>query len=423
MSHSKSNLTQDPSSSRDALLQRFQKVQNTTETLCGHLPPEDHMLQCHQDTSPLKWHLGHTAWFFERFILEMLLDKTPVHPQYNKVFNSYYESQGTPFTRSLRGDISRPTLDKVHAYRQEIQRHISDALQSKAVDDEVLYRVLLGINHEEQHQELMLMDLKFNLHINPLGPVYQDDIAKTHNASIPLTWTHVDGLETSLGHNDAHSSHKFSFDHEGPKHLRRLESFKWASRHVTNKEWREFIEDGGYTNPRLWLSDGWSHINANKIDAPLYWKRSGDDWLRFCLKGWVPLEEEAPVCHVSLYEADAFATWCGKRLPTEFEWEHMANQAKVKGNFLESQKLCPESGDDVFGNLWTLTGSPFISYPGYKNNPNALGEYNGKFMIGQNVLRGGSCFTPTDHIRASYRNFFYPHHRWAMQGLRLADNH
>ncbi|MCG8424335.1 MAG: ergothioneine biosynthesis protein EgtB [Proteobacteria bacterium] len=435
---------------RAELASRYAGVRATTEHLCAPLEIEDYVIQAMPDVSPPKWHLAHTTWFFETFVLEPFGSKgcayTPSHPSYRVLFNSYYESVGQQHARPERGVLSRPPLSEVRAYRQRIDGYVLELLAAADSGDwdEIANRVVLGLNHEQQHQELLLMDTKYNFSRNPLAPAYRaqtDDRDRDSSAvhprpdssPAPMTWIGFEGGVHQFGY----AGQGFCYDNEKPVHRGLVAPFRIASRLVTNGEYLEFIEDGGYDEPGYWLSDGWATVQAERWRAPLYWHERDGAWFEFTLGGMNPLACTQPVVHVSYYEADAYTRWRGKRLPTEYEWELLARELPVQGNLAESGFFHPRpaspigdaaSGRDayratqVFGDVWEWTQSPYSRYPGYQPLAGALGEYNGKFMCNQFVLRGGSCLTPQSHLRATYRNFYYPHQRWNTQGLRLAED-
>jgi len=392
--------------------------------LCAPLSVEDHSLQPMPDASPAKWHLAHTTWFFETFILSQYGDPfRSFHPSFRNLFNSYYNAVGDRPLRALRHVLSRPSLDEVHAYRIYVDEAMVHLLTTELPSDAITL-ITLGLNHEQQHQELIVTDVKNGLWTNPLRPAYKASTGS--NAGVlasSLQWQSFPEGVYDVGFD----GDGFAFDNEGPRHKVYLNAFRLASRLVTNGEYLEFMRDGGYTTPTLWLSDGWDTVNSNRWSAPLYWEQRDGDWWNYTLEGMQPLTLNQPLCHVSYYEADAFARWAGARLATEFEWEIAARPLPVAGNFLECGALHPQpaSGNaplaQMFGDLWEWTASAYIPYPGFKPIAGAVGEYNGKFMCNQMVLRGGSCATPLSHIRHSYRNFFPPHARWQFMGVRLAD--
>jgi ergothioneine biosynthesis protein EgtB len=393
---------------------RYAAVRRLSLDIAAPLSDADACVQPHPDASPAKWHLAHTTWFFETFLLRDHVAGYRLHDEsWAYLFNSYYEGEGQRHPRAERGLISRPSLDEVRAWREAV-----DAAMLAAMDDLPADLVALGLNHEQQHQELMLMDLKASFFENPLYPPVWDAAPPRAPAAAPgeHEWIANPGGLIEIGH----QGDAFAFDCEGPRHKVWLEPYAIADRPVTNAEWRAFIADGGYANPLLWLSDGWAWVRANEVAAPLYWLDGGR---RFGLDGARPIDLAEPVCHISYYEADAFARWAGARLPTEVEWEHAAaSQDPHGGNQLDAAgPVRPRGGDGgLFGNVWEWTASAYLPYPGFRPAEGAVGEYNGKFMCSQMVLRGGCCATPRGHLRASYRNFFYPHQRWMFSGLRLA---
>jgi ergothioneine biosynthesis protein EgtB len=410
-----------------SLLEKYLAVRQTSLQLCAPLSVEDHSLQPMPDASPAKWHLAHTTWFFETFVLaEYMEDYRPFQAEFRNLFNSYYNVVGDRPLRALRHVLSRPGLDEVHAYRDYIDEamvHIlSDHLTPKVVD-----LVTLGLNHEQQHQELILTDVKNGLWTNPLRPAYRA-APEGHEAiapaqALPPEWRNFPGGVHTIGF----EADGFSFDNEGPRHDVYLEPFRLASRLTTNAEYMDFMRDGGYGKAELWLSDGWDCIRNNQWNAPLYWEPRDGEWWHYTLEGMAPLPMDEPVCHISYYEADAFARWAGARLATEFEWEVAVRSCPVEGNLLETGALHPRPAEraetlaQMFGDVWEWTASAYLPYPNFKPAAGAVGEYNGKFMCNQMVLRGGSCATPQSHIRATYRNFFPPHARWQFMGIRLAN--
>lgn len=421
-----------------ALGARFLQVRAATDALAAPLSPEDAQIQSMPDASPTKWHLAHTTWFFETFLLEKFEPNfAPFDASFRVLFNSYYNGVGAKHPRPERGLISRPSLADVKRYRENVTARMVALLQTRAAhDNDIVNLTWLGCNHEEQHQELILTDLKHVLSRNPAKPAYQPRWPLTSVEARHAQWLRYEGGLVEIGHAGA----GFAFDNESPRHKVWLEPFALASHPVTHGEFLQFVEAGGYTQPEWWLSLGWDWVNANQIRAPFYWEARDGQWFTFTLHGMVPIEANTPICHVSYFEADAYARWrsatdpmaSGARLPREAEWEHAAQQLSPKsreGNFLESRALHPlalrEEHDSnqpaqMFGDVWEWTQSSYAAYPGFAPTPGAVGEYNGKFMCNQYVLRGGSCVTPSAHIRASYRNFFPPDARWQFTGLRLA---
>jgi len=403
----------------------YRAVRRATEALCAPLVAEDYVVQAMPDVSPAKWHLAHTTWFFETFVLVPYVSGyEPLDARYHHLFNSYYESVGRPFPRPARGHLSRPTVAEVYAYRAHVDKAMSTLLEGDPGGRSDLDAIVeLGLNHEQQHQELIVTDVKYNLGINPLAPAYQTGAIPRARRSPALTFVDVAGGRVAIGHDGA----GFAFDNERPRHDVWLKPYRLASRLVTNGEYMEFMEAGGYGRPELWLSDGWATVQAQGWEAPLYWQRADGEWRSFTLAGVDAVDEHAPVVHVSYYEADAYARWREARLPTEAEWEHAARDRAVTGNFVESGILHPVTADDaelaqLFGDAWEWTQSAYAPYPGFRPLPGAVGEYNGKFMVSQLVLRGGSCATPQSHVRATYRNFFPPGARWQFTGIRLAGD-
>jgi ergothioneine biosynthesis protein EgtB len=410
-------------------LERYKAIRDQTLNLCAPLKTEDYVVQPVIDVSPPKWHLAHTTWFFETFILKKFSgDYKEFDPSFSYLFNSYYESVGERVDRVNRGNLTRPTVQEVMAYRAYVDAAMEEVYESEKLQDRAQFNRLLeiGLNHEQQHQELLVTDIKYILGHNPLRPRYKE-IARHEKKSNapPLKYIPFEGGLTEIGYAGA----GFSWDNEKPVHQVFLGPFGLANRLITCGEYLEFMNDGAYRDFRHWLSDGWAEVQAKKWEAPMYWFQEDDQWFEYRLGGVQPIEKDAPVTHISFYEADAFATWAGKRLPTEFEWEMAAKTQKhIKGNFVESGNLHPapsHNGPDALqqlnGDCWEWTYSGYFPYPGYKREEGALGEYNGKFMINQMVLRGGSCATPEDHYRVSYRNFFQPELRWQFTGIRLAE--
>ncbi len=401
----------------ESLSDRFARVRTRSLELCEPLAPEDMTVQSMADASPTKWHLAHVTWFFEQFVLAPRLPGyKPVDDGYHYLFNSYYYTAGEMHQRPSRGLLSRPTVDDILAYRRQVDERMSELLET--ADAETAFLVTLGLNHEQQHQELMLTDIKHVLAQNPLTPAYREVVASGGPAAAEQGWHGFPGGIVEIGF----GGDGFCYDNETPRHRCWLEDFGIASRPVTNSEFMEFIAAGGYRTPELWLSDGWATVQAEGWATPLYWRSDGNN---FTLGGLRPLDPNAPVTHVSYFEADAFARWAGARLPTEAEWETASRDVEMTGNFVESDALHPMGRDQsglrqMFGDVWEWTASPYAPYPGFKPLTGSLGEYNGKFMCTQMVLRGGSCATPEDHIRPTYRNFFYPHQRWQFSGFRLA---
>ncbi len=405
--------------------ERFRSVRRKTEELCAPLTPEDMMVQSCEEASPAKWHLAHTTWFFETFLLrEFVPDYKPFHPDFYWLFNSYYNAVSDQPVKKLRGSFSRPSLDEILAYR----RHVNAAMErwiEDGVSDEAAQRVELGLHHEQQHQELLAYDIKNAFWSNPLHPAYREGALPSAGDVPPVKWVEYNGGLVEIGQ----GGRGFCFDNEQPRHKVHLEPFALATRLVTCGEYLDFMRDGGYERAELWLSEGWDTVRAQGWKAPLYWFEADGEWRVFTLRGAADLREmlASPVCHMSYFEADAFARWAGKRLPTEAEWETAASGLPVEGNLLESEVLHPAAAKDgeglhqIFGDVWEWTASAYLGYPGYAALPGALGEYNGKFMVNQMVLRGGSAVTPASHIRSTYRNFFSPASRWQFSGVRLAN--
>jgi ergothioneine biosynthesis protein EgtB len=438
MAHLKSVLRFPPPSVEEralaSLASQYVSVRQQTDALTAPLTPEDLMVQSCPEASPGKWHMAHTSWFFETFILSSHLPGyRPFHSQFRDLFNSYYNAVGQQPEKALRNTFSRPPLEEIRKYRAHVDEHMLKLLQSGSVAAEAQKLVTLGLNHEQQHQELIVTDIKHGFWSNPLHPAYQAAVSATSTDSAPQQKPQLypEGLY-EIGAEGGH----FYFDNEGSRHKVFLRSFRFAMRLATCGEYLSFMEDAGYSRPELWLSDGWKAVQTHRWKAPLYWEKSGGQWIQFTCSGMRNVEEAEPVCHVSYYEADAFARWAGARLPTEFEWEVAASRVPaIEGNFLENGRFHPAAAPasienglqsgvplQLFGDVWEWTASAYLAYPGYKPAAGALGEYNGKFMSGQMVLRGGSCATPRSHIRVSYRNFFPPETRWQFSGIRLADD-
>ena len=417
---------------RHSALQRFEGIRRDTEALTANLTPEDQSIQSMPDVSPTKWHLAHTTWFFETFILNRFdADYRVFDPAFAYLFNSYYEAEGPRHPRPQRGLLSRPTVDIVAAYRDHVIAAIGRFVECAAepIWAKVAPLLELGGQHEQQHQELILMDIKHVFSINPLLPAYRAPQLQVQAAALPLGWAEFAGGLKKVGHPGT----GFAFDNETPRHKVWLEPFRLATRLVTCGEYLSFIEEDGYTRPEFWLSDGWATVCEQGWKAPLYWQHEDREWSIFTLSGPRRLNPAEPVCHVSFYEADAFAKWAGKRLPTEAEWETAAEGTLVAGNFADSGHFHPCAHgqseatsqsllQQIFGDVWEWTSSPYIPYPRFRPAAGAVGEYNGKFMCNQMVLRGGAAVTPAGHVRTSYRNFFPPSARWAFAGLRLAED-
>ncbi|MFS2108495.1 ergothioneine biosynthesis protein EgtB [Sphingomonas sp. Sphisp140] len=408
-----------------ALGAKFQHTRALSEALVRPLSDADATIQSMDDASPAKWHLAHTTWFFETFVLRDHVPGYALHDErWPFLFNSYYEAEGQRHARPRRGMLSRPSLAEVLAYRAHVDAALIDALPDLPEAARVL--VLLGCNHEQQHQELLLTDILHHFSVNPLEPAVWRGAPKVPVAMPgPIGWIEGQAGLVQLGVDSSDST--FSFDCEGPRHQALLTPHALADRTVTNGEWAAFIADGGYRDPRHWLSDGWAWVQKEGIEAPLYWRQERGAWTRFGLDGRRPVDPAAPVTHVSFFEADAYASWAGARLPTEFEWEAAASAFDPEsGNQLDAagpvEPRPSAGGPAFFGDVWEWTGSAFRPYPGFKAAEGAVGEYNGKFMSGQFVLRGSSCATPRGHSRPSYRNFFYPHQRWQFTGVRLAKD-
>jgi ergothioneine biosynthesis protein EgtB len=422
-------IVQPPRAEHTSILhQRFDRVRNLSLMLADRLSDADASVQSMPDASPAKWHLAHTTWFFETFVLREFSPGYRIYdPRFPFLFNSYYEAKGARIARGSRGMLTRPSLEEICSYRAYVDEATAEAINNGTREAADLIEV--GCHHEEQHQELLLTDILHLFAQNPLAPaVWRPARNQENNSAVPLCWIEGRQGPVEIGHGGS----GFAFDCEGPRHTQWLRPHRLANRLVTNGEWRAFMEDGGYGDARLWLSDGWAWVRQNAVEAPLYWRRDdGGEWTsQFGLDGLTTINPAAPVQHISYYEAEAFARWAGARLPTEAEWESAVPGLDTsQGTFLDFAKAVhPGPADDgpgltqMFGDLWEWTGSAFLAHPGFRTAPGAVGEYNGKFMSGQFVLKGGSCATPRGHVRPSYRNFFYPHQRWQFTGVRLAKD-
>jgi ergothioneine biosynthesis protein EgtB len=416
------------------LRDRFHQIRNFTDALCAGLEPEDCVVQSMPDVSPTKWHLAHTTWFFETFILKKFFPGYRAEiPEYAYLFNSYYNAAGDMHRRDLRGLISRPTVSQAHRYRASVDSHIDDLLANpdESLLDEMESILVLGFHHEQQHQELLITDIKHVFAQNPLYPVFRAAEERTATECRPYRFIDFEETVAAIGHD----GDGFAYDNEGPRHRALVPAFSLATRPVTNGEFIAFIEANGYSRPEFWLSLGWMTVNEQRWNAPLYWTKRDGAWWNFTLSGLRPVDQSEPVTHISYFEADAYGNWAGARLPTEFEWERAALSCPIEGNFVETELFHPlATGSAVladkpekdqrlhqmFGDVWEWTRSAYSPYPGYRAAPGALGEYNGKFMCNQYVLRGGSCATSRIHIRRTYRNFFQPEKRWQFTGIRLA---
>jgi ergothioneine biosynthesis protein EgtB len=411
------------------LIEKFRQVRDFSTRLCRSLEPEDYVVQSMPDVSPTKWHLAHTSWFFETFVVKVWMQRYRSEvPQYAYLFNSYYNAAGDMHRRDLRGLISRPTVAETYRFRESIDKCVIKLIEN--ADDALLSEIepvlTLGIHHEQQHQELLVTDIKHVFSQNPLYPIFQPAAAVLETSKIaPQHFVEFDEATVLIGHDSA----GFSYDNEGPRHRALVPAFSLSNRLITNGEYLAFMEAGGYTRPEFWLSLGWTTVNEQRWQAPLYWVQRDGAWWNFTLSGFRPVNESEPVTHVSYFEADAYANWDGARLPTEFEWEHAASDLPIDGNFVDAERFHPApapstNGENallqMFGDVWQWTRSAYLPYPGYRAGPGALGEYNGKFMCNQMVLRGASCATSRSHIRPTYRNFFQPEKRWQFTGIRLA---
>jgi ergothioneine biosynthesis protein EgtB len=409
---------------RTQLVAQYLEVRAQTERLCEPLAVDDYQIQSVLETSPPKWHLAHASWFFETFLLKPFArNYRPFHPHFEYVFNSYYETVGSFHPRAQRGLLSRPTVEDVYRYRAHVDAAMLSLVQSisEVQWSQLAYRVTMGLHHEQQHQELLLMDIKHNFALNPLQPAYRDHVEVSRQPPTPMRWIERPGGIVEIGH----AGDTFAFDNETPRHSVLLRDHALASRPVTNGEYFEFLASGGYADPRHWLADGWAVVREKGWKGPLYWKECDGAWGHMTLGGFRAIDAAEPVCHVSFYEADAYARWAGWRLPLEEELETMCSPQAIQGNFVESGLLHPRPAADEadgqwYGDVWEWTRSAYGPYPGFRPLAGSLGEYNGKFMANQMVLRGGCCATPRSHMRSSYRNFFYPHDRWPFAGIRLA---
>ncbi|QDU77111.1 Iron(II)-dependent oxidoreductase EgtB [Bremerella volcania] len=407
------------------LLPKYEAVRGFSHVLCEPLEIEDFVVQSMPDASPIRWHLAHTTWFFETFILKRFArNYQSIDPMYEYLFNSYYNGIGEQFPRPQRGLLTRPTVAQVMAYRREVDNRMGQLLLEASPEQSVQIAPLveLGLHHEQQHQELMLTDLKHALAQNPMYPAYESDAEQTTEKATLQSWHEVAGGIVEIGH----TGNDFAYDNESPRHEALIPSLEIAGRLITNGEYLQFMDDGGYQRPELWLSLGWNTVQSQQWNAPLYWVRQGEAWHEFTLCGLRRLNEASPVTHVSYFEADAFARWQESRLPTEFEWETASRKVSVEGNFVESRTFHPAPTKEtdglrqMLGDVWEWTNSSYAPYPGFQPSEGAIGEYNGKFMCQQYVLRGGSCATSESHIRKTYRNFFPPEARWQFTGIRLA---
>lgn len=411
---------------KDHILSEFNKVRAFTHHLVEPLETEDFVIQPMENASPAKWHLAHTSWFFETFVLGKYQQGfESLHPQYAYFFNSYYLQTGVPFTRANRGMLSRPTVKEVFEYRSYVNDQMTQFIEnsSEEIWNEAAAVIEIGNHHEQQHQELILTDLKYLLAQNPLLPVYRDRVISETPAPTDINWIKFDEGMVKVGN----KGKEFTYDNEHPRHRTFVQDYELADRLITNKEYLEFMNAGGYDRSEFWLDEGWSTLKKEAWVAPLYWFKRDEKWMNFTLSGTRFIDENEPVTHISYFEADAFARWMGVRLPTEQEWEHACGKREITGNFVDENAFHPipnnEKGDglkQMYGDAWEWTMSSYSPYPNYKPLPGALGEYNGKFMANQYVLRGGSCATSRSHIRKTYRNFFHANARWQFSGIRLA---
>ncbi|WP_226577964.1 ergothioneine biosynthesis protein EgtB [Halobacillus litoralis] len=408
-----------------SVVQEYRDVRYYSEKLVQTLEVEDFVVQAAAHVSPTKWHLAHTTWFFEKFILEVYVpDYKYFNEEFLFLFNSYYETVGEFHPQQKRGLITRPTVRETMAYREHVDQEMKELLSEKEGDATITSLVEIGLQHEQQHQELILMDIKYNFSFNPLYPSLKEKVDPLLKEAPPLSFEEYEEGVVEVGHDGG----GFAFDNEGPRHKTYLHSYKLANRPVTNGEFIQFIESGGYEEAAYWLSDGWSKVKEEQWKHPEYWQEKDGQWFYFTLSGLKEIDLDAPVVHVSFYEADAYARWAGKRLPTEQEWEHAMENLLLDGHFMEDESFQPHAGytgqsmEKAYGDVWEWTQSPYVPYPGNKPLEGALGEYNAKFMANQIVLKGGSCVTPRSHIRSTYRNFFHPHMRWQFSGFRLAED-
>jgi ergothioneine biosynthesis protein EgtB len=413
------------------LIEKYRKVRDFSALLCRNLEPEDYVVQSMPDVSPTKWHLAHTSWFFETFVVKVWMQRYRSEvPQYAYLFNSYYNAAGDMHRRDLRGLISRPTVTETYRFRESIDDCMVKLLgeADEALLAEIEPVLTLGLHHEQQHQELLVTDIKHVFSQNPLYPVFREAASEAEAARVATQhFIEFEEAIVSIGHDGA----RFSYDNEGPRHRALIPAFSLSNRPITNGEYLAFMEAGGYSRPEFWLSLGWTTVNEQRWQAPLYWVQRDGAWWNFTLSGFRPVNDAEPVTHISYFEADAYANWDGARLPTEFEWEHAAAELPIAGNFVDTERFHPAPAPapaanasehlmQMFGDVWEWTRSAYLPYPGYRAVPGALGEYNGKFMCNQMVLRGGSCATSRGHIRPTYRNFFQPEKRWQFTGIRLA---